>query len=72
MFGSAIHGSTRWNHIREAGVDLQVFGSPEDASEMVQHTARGPQLGVELEGVVAPHVGGGGVELVQVVVDPVL
>jgi hypothetical protein len=60
------------NHVHEAGVDLQMFGASEDAPEMVEDAAGVPQLGEDFQGVVPHHVGGGRVEVVPVIVDPVL
>jgi hypothetical protein len=60
------------NHVHEAGVDLQMLGASKDAPEMVEDAAGVPQLGEDLQGVVPHHVGGGCVEVVPVIVDPVL
>ncbi len=43
-----------------------------DAQEIVEDAAGVPQLGEDLQRVVPHHVGGGRVEVVPVIVDPVL
>ena len=45
---------------------------PDDAPEMVEDAAGVPQRGEDLQGVVPHHIGGGRVEVVPVIVDPVL
>ena len=60
------------DHVHEAGVDLQVPRAPEDTPEVVEDPARIPQLGEDLQGEVSHHVGGGRVEVLPVVEDPVL
>jgi hypothetical protein len=61
-----------WDHVQEAGVDLQVPRTPEDTPEVVEDPVRVPQLGEDLQGEVPHHIGGGRVEVLPVVEDPVL